>query len=91
MGSEEVILTDGYTLNDAMTAFEVCLRQIFGFQIFNFCSQIGEPRLDGGMLGDREYEKKFPFEPLQPLLPEELCWIIDRSMQYEVRKLLFLS
>ncbi|KAK7438437.1 N-alpha-acetyltransferase, non-catalitic subunit [Stygiomarasmius scandens] len=65
MNPEEMIMMDGFSLHDAMSALE-----------------IGEPRLDTGMtVGTRD---KRPFNPLAPLLPEELCWIIDRSISYEM-------
>lgn len=43
--------------------------------------EIGEPRLDSGLV--LEEERRPPFDPLTPLLPEELCWILDRSFSYE--------
>ncbi|THV06920.1 hypothetical protein K435DRAFT_960172 [Dendrothele bispora CBS 962.96] len=65
MHSEQMIMMDGFSLHDAMSALE-----------------IGEPRLDTGMtIGT---QRKQPFNPLTPLLPEELCWIIDRSISYEM-------
>ncbi|KAF9019735.1 hypothetical protein BDZ89DRAFT_1072754 [Hymenopellis radicata] len=57
----EMVWTDGFTLQDAMSALE-----------------IGEPRLDSGMVSGP------PFDPLTLLLPQELCWIIDRSFAYEM-------
>ncbi|KAI8974244.1 Mak10-domain-containing protein [Trametes punicea] len=65
MEPEEVLLMDGFTLMDAMSAFE-----------------IGEPRLDSGMI--LEEQRRPPFEPLTPLLPEEVCWILDRSFACEM-------
>lgn len=44
--------------------------------------QIGEPRLDSGYIPPGDIKPKF--DPLAPLLPEELCWIIDRAFFYEV-------
>lgn len=45
-------------------------------------AKIGEPRFDSGMaLMD---ESRPTFDPLAPLLPEEVCWIIDRSFACEV-------
>ncbi|KAJ7221510.1 Mak10 subunit, NatC N-terminal acetyltransferase-domain-containing protein [Mycena pura] len=61
----EVILREGFTLQDAMSAFE-----------------IGEPRLDSGMA--TEVDQRPPFDPWAPLLPQEVCWIIDRSISYEM-------
>ncbi|KAJ6630303.1 Mak10 subunit, NatC N-terminal acetyltransferase-domain-containing protein [Mycena sp. CBHHK59/15] len=60
-----LILRDGFTLQDAMSAFE-----------------IGEPRLDSGMVV--EGEQRPPFDIWAPLLPQEICWIIDRSFSYEM-------
>ncbi|KAF8061759.1 Mak10 subunit, NatC N-terminal acetyltransferase-domain-containing protein [Lyophyllum atratum] len=44
--------------------------------------EIGEPRLDSGLILE-EYER-LPFDPMTPLLPQELCWILDRSFSYEM-------
>ncbi|KAJ7684380.1 Mak10 subunit, NatC N-terminal acetyltransferase-domain-containing protein [Mycena polygramma] len=60
-----LMLRDGFTLMDAMSAFE-----------------IGEPRLDSGMAGDADQQP--PFDAWAPLLPEEICWIIDRSFSCEM-------
>ncbi|KAJ7778820.1 Mak10 subunit, NatC N-terminal acetyltransferase-domain-containing protein [Mycena maculata] len=60
-----VILREGFTLQDAMSAFE-----------------IGEPRLDSGMAGDAD--QRPPFDIWAPLLPQEICWIIDRSFSHEM-------
>ncbi|KAJ7348862.1 Mak10 subunit, NatC N-terminal acetyltransferase-domain-containing protein [Mycena albidolilacea] len=60
-----LILRDGFTLQDAMSAFE-----------------IGEPRLDSGMAGDAD--ERPPFDIWDPLLPQEICWIIDRSFTLEM-------
>lgn len=43
--------------------------------------EIGEPRLDSGLIVQEQL--KPPFNPFMPLLPEELCWILDRSLGYE--------
>ncbi|KAF8875691.1 Mak10 subunit, NatC N-terminal acetyltransferase-domain-containing protein [Infundibulicybe gibba] len=67
MGEDEVILMDNFTLQDAMSAFE-----------------IGEPRLDTGIRLDGEQAPRGAFDPLTPLLPQELCWIIDRACAYEM-------
>ncbi|KAK0442907.1 Mak10 subunit, NatC N-terminal acetyltransferase-domain-containing protein [Armillaria borealis] len=60
-----LVLMDGFSLLDAMSALE-----------------IGEPRLDSGMITEKN--RRPPFDPLMPLLPEEVCWIIDRSFSYEM-------
>lgn len=51
--------------------------------VFNIY-QIGEPRLDSGVVVPEQITG--PFEPLQLLLPEEICWILDRSLAFEVGK-----
>lgn len=44
--------------------------------------EIGEPRLDSGIVsGDQNRPK---FNPQTPLLPEELCWILDRCFSYDM-------
>ncbi|KDR82005.1 hypothetical protein GALMADRAFT_221894 [Galerina marginata CBS 339.88] len=43
--------------------------------------EIGEPRLDSGLIVREQLRP--PFNPLAPLLPEELCWILDRALAYE--------
>ncbi|KAI0085943.1 Mak10 subunit, NatC N-terminal acetyltransferase-domain-containing protein [Irpex rosettiformis] len=65
MAADEVLLTDGFVLMDAMSAFE-----------------IGEPRMDSGMI--LEEDKKPPFDSTALLLPEELCWIMDRMFACEM-------
>lgn len=44
--------------------------------------EIGEPRMDSGMV--LEEAQRPPFDPLAPLLPEEVCWILDRSISCEI-------
>ncbi|KAK7688903.1 hypothetical protein QCA50_007594 [Cerrena zonata] len=65
MAQGDVILSDGFTLMEAMGAFE-----------------IGEPRMDSGVILDTN--RRLPFDPLTPLLPEEVCWILDRSFACEM-------
>ncbi|KZT11152.1 Mak10-domain-containing protein [Laetiporus sulphureus 93-53] len=65
MDPEELVFTEGFTLLDAMSAFE-----------------IGEPRMDSGMI--LEHQRKPPFDPLKPLLPGEVCWILERSFACEM-------
>ncbi|KAI6103733.1 Mak10 subunit, NatC N-terminal acetyltransferase-domain-containing protein [Pisolithus croceorrhizus] len=44
--------------------------------------EIGEPRFDSGLaLLD---DSRPPFDPLVPLLPEEVCWMIDRAFSCEM-------
>ncbi|KJA19072.1 hypothetical protein HYPSUDRAFT_144144 [Hypholoma sublateritium FD-334 SS-4] len=64
MVSEGVMLMDGFTLQDAMSALE-----------------IGEPRLDSGLIVEEQIRP--PFDAMTLLLPEELCWILDRALAYE--------
>ncbi|KAF8437566.1 Mak10 subunit, NatC N-terminal acetyltransferase-domain-containing protein [Boletus edulis BED1] len=45
--------------------------------------EIGEPRFDSGLaLMD---QTRPVFDPLEPLLPEEVCWMIDRSFACEMQ------
>ncbi|KAK0458604.1 Mak10 subunit, NatC N-terminal acetyltransferase-domain-containing protein [Desarmillaria tabescens] len=55
-----------------------------GFSLLDAMSalEIGEPRLDSGMIIEKN--RRPQFDPLTPLLPEEVCWIIDRSFSYEM-------
>ncbi|KAI0344977.1 Mak10-domain-containing protein [Trametopsis cervina] len=66
MAPDEVLLTDGFTLMDSMSAFE-----------------IGEPRMDSGMT--TEQDSSTQFDPSALLLPEELCWIMDRMFACEIQ------
>ncbi|KAH0830164.1 hypothetical protein J3R83DRAFT_1513 [Lanmaoa asiatica] len=44
--------------------------------------EIGEPRFDSGLaLMD---QTRPVFDPLEPLFPEEVCWVIDRSFACEM-------
>ncbi|KAI0034972.1 Mak10 subunit, NatC N-terminal acetyltransferase-domain-containing protein [Vararia minispora EC-137] len=65
MDPEDVLLVDGFSLYDAMTAL-----------------QIGDPRMDTGVI--LEEQRRPPFDPLTPLLPEELCYILDKSLACEM-------
>lgn len=76
---------DNFTLMDAMSAFEVRNRyrpEQCDSDSLQILLQIGEPRLDSGMI--LEEQRRPPFDPLAPLLPEEVCWILDRSFACEV-------
>ncbi|KAG6868430.1 hypothetical protein C0993_003107 [Termitomyces sp. T159_Od127] len=44
--------------------------------------EIGEPRLDSGLISENQTTSLF--DPNAPLLPQELCWIIDRAFAYEM-------
>ncbi|KAJ3569987.1 hypothetical protein NP233_g4697 [Leucocoprinus birnbaumii] len=65
MSDDQTLFMEGFTLQDAMAAFE-----------------IGEPRLDSGFIPAGDVKPKF--NPLAPLLPEEVCWIIDIAFSYEM-------
>ncbi|PPQ78350.1 hypothetical protein CVT25_011633 [Psilocybe cyanescens] len=43
--------------------------------------EIGEPRLDSGLVVQEQLRP--PFNPLTPLLPEEVCWILDKALAFE--------
>lgn len=62
----DVILTEEFTLYDAMSALE-----------------IGDPRMDSGLILDDEAER-LVFSPLTPLLPEEVCYVLDRTIACEM-------
>ena len=81
MESDEIIMMDDFTLQDAMAALEVRM-QIYFFPTVTLTLQIGEPSLDTGFTTKDQAQP--PFDPLTPLLPEEVCWILDRAMAYEV-------
>ncbi|CAL1703300.1 unnamed protein product [Somion occarium] len=55
-----------------------------GFTLFDSMGafEIGEPRMDSGMIV--ETTSRPTFDPLTPLLPEEVCWIIDRGFACEM-------
>ncbi|KAH8100300.1 Mak10-domain-containing protein [Cristinia sonorae] len=55
-----------------------------GFTLHDSMSafEIGEPRMDSGMVV--ETDNKPSFDPLTPLLPRELCWMLDRSFACEM-------
>ncbi|KAI9508819.1 Mak10 subunit, NatC N-terminal acetyltransferase-domain-containing protein [Russula earlei] len=62
----DVILTEDFTLYDAMSALE-----------------IGDPRMDSGLILDEEARRP-QFNPLALLLPEEVCYILDRVIACEM-------
>jgi hypothetical protein len=47
--------------------------------------QIGDPRMDSGLILDDEADR-LVFSPFTPLLPEEVCYILDRTIACEVRQ-----
>lgn len=85
MEPEEVIFMKGFTLQDAMSVLEV--RESFVSALSrrsSSSSKIGEPRLDSGITPQEE--RRPPFNPLFQFLPEEICWILDRSFACEVNE-----
>ncbi|KAJ7579356.1 Mak10 subunit, NatC N-terminal acetyltransferase-domain-containing protein [Mycena floridula] len=86
LAPNSVLFAEGYTLTDAMCVFE-----------------IGEPRLDTGMrpisqsiastIDSAPSARSFASSNIHtPLLPEEICWILDRvwglEMEYHTGNLL---
>ncbi|KZT18829.1 Mak10-domain-containing protein [Neolentinus lepideus HHB14362 ss-1] len=65
MQPDELIFTEGFNIQDAMSAIE-----------------IGEPRMDSGMIP--EAAERPEFQPLALLLPEEVCWVMDRILACEI-------
>ena len=83
MEPDEIIMMGDFTLQDAMSALEVLMRICFATVTLTFIPlQIGEASLDTGFITKDQAQS--PFDPLTPLLPEEVCWILDRAMAYEV-------
>ncbi|KAH9057687.1 Mak10-domain-containing protein [Lactarius vividus] len=62
----DVMLTEDFTLYDAMSALE-----------------IGDPRMDSGLILDDDAQR-LVFSPLTPLLPEEVCYVLDRAIACEM-------
>ncbi|KAG8968024.1 hypothetical protein FRC03_008889 [Tulasnella sp. 419] len=72
IGLGEIVARSTFTLNDAMNAIEIM-----------------DPRMDSGVILpqsslDSGGEAHMTFDPLTPLLPVEVCWVIDRSMAGEM-------
>ncbi|KZV60520.1 hypothetical protein PENSPDRAFT_671604, partial [Peniophora sp. CONT] len=67
MDPEDVLLLEGFTLYDAMTAIE-----------------IGDSRMDTGVILPAQLERP-TYNPTAPLLPSELCWLLDRSFAAEMQ------
>ncbi|KAH8114195.1 Mak10 subunit, NatC N-terminal acetyltransferase-domain-containing protein [Phellopilus nigrolimitatus] len=67
MALDELLLVDGFTLNEAMSAVE-----------------IGDPRMDSGAALPVDAQQHPPFDPLAPLLPGEVCWVLDRALTCEM-------
>ncbi|KDQ59783.1 hypothetical protein JAAARDRAFT_33351 [Jaapia argillacea MUCL 33604] len=85
-------LPGGDDFRDARSIFEEAARDMepggtilmdgFTMQDAMSAIEIGEPRMDSGMV--TEDEPTPSFNPLTPLLPEEVCWILDRSLACEM-------
>ena len=43
-----------------------------------------DPRLDSGLARSLDEEPTVTFDPNSPLLPEEVCWLLDRAFATEV-------
>jgi hypothetical protein len=89
MDPEDLILLPDFSLYDAMTALEVCLHLFALIYDPDAVLQIGDPRMDTGIALDEQ--RRPPFDPLKPLLPEELCYVLDRSLAAEVRTALLCA
>lgn len=85
MEPDTVLFIENFTLQEAMSALEVRVFNAFLKITPLKDEQIGEPRLDTGFIVQEQIRP--PFKPLTPLLPEEICWILDRALAYEVRLL----
>jgi hypothetical protein len=85
MYDEELVFTHNFELQDAMTAFEVRLAVFTVLRpvLNRKPSQIGEVRMDSGVLAPANPDAP-AFDPLAPLLPDEVCWLLDRSFACEV-------
>ncbi|KAI5117409.1 hypothetical protein M0805_004631 [Coniferiporia weirii] len=61
------------------------LLMVDGFSLFEAMSavEIGDPRMDSGAALPAD-EQRPTFDPLTPLLPEEVCWILDRTLACEM-------
>ncbi|KAL0947711.1 hypothetical protein HGRIS_013796 [Hohenbuehelia grisea] len=62
---------------------QVLLMEGYDLQQAMAVFEIGDPKLDSGMTPEGHDVLKF--DPAAPLLPEELCWIMDRSLAYEMQ------
>ncbi|KAI0303343.1 Mak10 subunit, NatC N-terminal acetyltransferase-domain-containing protein [Multifurca ochricompacta] len=76
----DIILTEDFTLYDAMSALEA-MRTRSDPRLLLIL--IGDPRMDSGLILDDQAERP-TFSPLAPLLPEEVCYILDRAVACEM-------
>ncbi|KAF8872660.1 Mak10 subunit, NatC N-terminal acetyltransferase-domain-containing protein [Gymnopilus junonius] len=89
---EQLLPGVGYEFNDVTNIFvegaselepdSVLFMESFSLQESMSAIEIGEPRLDSGIIVQEQIRPTF--DPLAPLLPEELCWILDRALAYEM-------
>lgn len=66
-----------------MNPGDLVLMEGYSLQEAMSAVEIGEPRLDSG-LELPEQTNRPPFDPLAPLLPEELCWMFDTALAYQI-------
>ncbi|THG95833.1 hypothetical protein EW145_g7894 [Phellinidium pouzarii] len=61
------------------------LLMVEGFSLNEAMSavEIGDPRMDSGATLPTDTQRP-KFDPLTPLLPEEVCWILDRTLACEM-------
>ncbi|EAU81853.1 hypothetical protein CC1G_06064 [Coprinopsis cinerea okayama7 len=72
----------GTRFEDVTDVFEDAVSGVWDVEcLLAVLLQIGEPRLDTGYIGDTP---PMPFNPLEPMLPEEICWILDKALGYEM-------
>jgi hypothetical protein len=75
----ELLFMDNFGLQEAMTAIEVCRRYKIPYPDSDH-AQIMDERMDSGT---RPPDTQF--NPSALLLPQEVCWILDRTFSAEVR------
>jgi hypothetical protein len=75
-----------FALHDAMMAIEVRLALWRRTWIERpLTPQVMDSRMDSGMDIPEYTIASKNFNPMRPLLPEEVCWILDRLTAAEVR------
>ncbi|PPR02186.1 hypothetical protein CVT26_012126 [Gymnopilus dilepis] len=89
---DQLIPGIGYEFHDVTNLFleaaselepdNVLFMENFTLQESMSAIEIGEPRLDSGIIVQEQLRP--PFNPFAPLLPEEVCWILDRAVAYEM-------
>lgn len=66
--SGQLLFMQNFTLSDAMSAIEIM-----------------DPRMDSALVPPGVTPPEVPFtDPHAPLLPEEVCWVLDRTMSAEM-------